>query len=149
MLSAHLRALLVATVERVVASLSTFFYTTTTETALRIGLKESTFMSSEIVLQTPPSFDAFPYQPPYPIQVDLMRHLFDAIEEKKVALVESPTGTVCALNSCRSCLSKTIVTTIGEDVEPLDERNHLALSRQEQNEESAARRRPTIPRCGR
>ncbi|KAM6494135.1 Helicase C-terminal domain containing protein [Amanita muscaria] len=44
-------------------------------------------------LPTPDSFPAFPYDPPYQIQVDLMRHLYTAIEEKKVTIVESPTGT--------------------------------------------------------
>jgi chromosome transmission fidelity protein 1 len=43
---------------------------------------------------TPPDvFAAFPYSSPYPIQVDLMRHLYSAIEHKKVSIVESPTGT--------------------------------------------------------
>ncbi|KAJ7164685.1 helicase C-terminal domain-containing protein [Mycena crocata] len=52
-------------------------------------------MSEEISLNlpTPLEFPAFPYSPPYPIQVDLMRHLYTSIEEKKVAIVESPTGT--------------------------------------------------------
>ncbi|KAJ7075861.1 helicase C-terminal domain-containing protein [Mycena belliarum] len=44
-------------------------------------------------LPTPSEFPAFPYAPPYPIQVDLMRHLYESIEQKKVAIVESPTGT--------------------------------------------------------
>ncbi|KAJ7134385.1 helicase C-terminal domain-containing protein [Mycena epipterygia] len=44
-------------------------------------------------LPTPSEFPAFPYSPPYPIQVDLMRHLYASIEQKKVAIVESPTGT--------------------------------------------------------
>ncbi|KAF5362893.1 hypothetical protein D9758_007152 [Tetrapyrgos nigripes] len=44
-------------------------------------------------LATPDSFPAFPYNPPYPIQVDLMRHLYTAIEHRKVTIVESPTGT--------------------------------------------------------
>ncbi|KAJ7366620.1 helicase C-terminal domain-containing protein [Mycena albidolilacea] len=44
-------------------------------------------------LPTPTQFPAFPYSPPYPIQVDLMRHLYTSIEQKKVTIVESPTGT--------------------------------------------------------
>ncbi|KAJ7855956.1 helicase C-terminal domain-containing protein [Mycena olivaceomarginata] len=44
-------------------------------------------------LPTPTEFPAFPYSPPYPIQVDLMRHLYTSIEQKKVTIVESPTGT--------------------------------------------------------
>jgi chromosome transmission fidelity protein 1 len=45
-------------------------------------------------LPTPDTFPAFPYNPPYPIQVELMRHLYQSIEQKKVSIVESPTGTV-------------------------------------------------------
>ncbi|ESK95799.1 chl1 helicase [Moniliophthora roreri MCA 2997] len=44
-------------------------------------------------LPTPEKFPAFPYSPPYPIQVELMRHLYAAIERRQVAIVESPTGT--------------------------------------------------------
>lgn len=53
-------------------------------------------VSEEISLSlpTPTEFPAFPYSPPYPIQVDLMRHLYTSIEQKKVTIVESPTGTV-------------------------------------------------------
>lgn len=47
-----------------------------------------------LTLPTPSEFHAFPYSPPYSIQVDLMRHLYTAIEDRKVAIVESPTGTV-------------------------------------------------------
>jgi len=45
-------------------------------------------------LQTPETFPKFPYDVPYDIQVSLMRHLFTAVEERKVTIVESPTGTV-------------------------------------------------------
>ncbi|KAH8825111.1 helicase C-terminal domain-containing protein [Flagelloscypha sp. PMI_526] len=50
-------------------------------------------MSAQITLPTPSSFPAFPYSPPYEIQVELMRHLYETIEESKVTIVESPTGT--------------------------------------------------------
>lgn len=45
-------------------------------------------------LPTPSSFPAFPFNPPYEIQVELMRHLYSSIEDKKVTIIESPTGTV-------------------------------------------------------
>jgi hypothetical protein len=45
-------------------------------------------------LDVPPSFDAFPYAKPYGIQDELMRHLYSAIENRRVTIVESPTGTV-------------------------------------------------------
>ncbi|KAK2459645.1 hypothetical protein APHAL10511_008290 [Amanita phalloides] len=44
-------------------------------------------------LPTPSHFPAFPYDPPYSIQIDLMRHLYTSIEQRKVTIVESPTGT--------------------------------------------------------
>lgn len=45
-------------------------------------------------LPTPDEFPIFPYSSPYDIQQDLMKHLFTAIEAKKLAIIESPTGTV-------------------------------------------------------
>ncbi|TFK40687.1 helicase C-terminal domain-containing protein [Crucibulum laeve] len=48
-------------------------------------------MSLELL--TPSEFPAFPYDPPYAIQVDLMRHLYASIEQKAVTIIESPTGT--------------------------------------------------------
>ncbi|TFK70379.1 DNA repair helicase [Pluteus cervinus] len=44
-------------------------------------------------LPTPDEFPAFPYNPPYDIQVELMRHVYKAIEGKEITIVESPTGT--------------------------------------------------------
>ncbi len=38
----------------------------------------------DLQLPTPESFPAFPYNPPYEIQTDLMRHLYESIEQKKV-----------------------------------------------------------------
>ena len=52
----------------------------------------------DLELRTPEDFPAFPYQPPYSIQVDLMRHLYTSLEKKAVTIVESPTGTVSTLN---------------------------------------------------
>ncbi|KAI0753454.1 DNA repair helicase [Daedaleopsis nitida] len=43
-------------------------------------------------LSPPYEFSAFPFKP-YDIQSDLMRHVFSAIENSKVAIMESPTGT--------------------------------------------------------
>ncbi|KAJ3917495.1 helicase C-terminal domain-containing protein [Lentinula edodes] len=51
-------------------------------------------MSSDtLILPTPEIFSAFPYTPPYNIQAQLMRHLYEAIENRKVTVIESPTGT--------------------------------------------------------
>ncbi|KAJ7600649.1 helicase C-terminal domain-containing protein [Mycena floridula] len=44
-------------------------------------------------LPTPEEFPAFPFNPPYGIQTELMRHLYSSIEKKHVTIVESPTGT--------------------------------------------------------
>ena len=49
---------------------------------------------SSLSLPTPNSFPAFPFNPPYSIQVELMRHLYSAIEHRQVSIAESPTGTV-------------------------------------------------------
>ncbi|KAG6832015.1 hypothetical protein H0H92_006051 [Tricholoma furcatifolium] len=40
-------------------------------------------MSVDIELPTPTEFPAFPYNPPYEIQVALMRHLYASIEQRK------------------------------------------------------------------
>ncbi|KAJ3711787.1 helicase C-terminal domain-containing protein [Lentinula raphanica] len=49
--------------------------------------------SDTLILPTPDTFPAFPYALPYTIQTELMRHLYEAIEHKKVTVIESPTGT--------------------------------------------------------
>ncbi|KAI0783751.1 helicase C-terminal domain-containing protein [Abortiporus biennis] len=46
----------------------------------------------QLKLPTPDSFPAFPFLP-YEIQSNLMRHLYESLEESKVTIVESPTGT--------------------------------------------------------
>jgi chromosome transmission fidelity protein 1 len=46
-------------------------------------------------MEPPENFD-FPFQP-YPIQHDFMRCLYDVIENKKLGIFESPTGTVSKL----------------------------------------------------
>ncbi|KAF8073637.1 helicase C-terminal domain-containing protein [Lyophyllum atratum] len=50
-------------------------------------------MSLNLDLPTPTKFPEFPYNPPYEIQVELMRHLYASIEQRNVTIVESPTGT--------------------------------------------------------
>ena len=47
----------------------------------------------EIPLPTPEVFP-FPYPTPYQIQVDLMRTVFEAIEQKKIAIVR-PLPLMC------------------------------------------------------
>ncbi|KAF9046470.1 helicase C-terminal domain-containing protein [Panaeolus papilionaceus] len=59
----------------------------------------------DLQLPTPESFPAFPYDPPYTIQTELMRHIYEAIEGKKVAIVESPTGTGKTLTLLCSALT--------------------------------------------
>jgi len=51
-------------------------------------------MDSGLSLSTPDAFPIFPYDKPYDIQLSLMQHLYRAIEDKAIAVVESPTGTV-------------------------------------------------------
>ncbi|KAI5995214.1 DNA repair helicase [Pisolithus albus] len=58
-----------------------------------------------LTLPTPDRFPAFPYDPPYSIQVDLMKHLYSSIEHKRVTIVESPTGTGKTLSLLCASLS--------------------------------------------
>jgi chromosome transmission fidelity protein 1 len=51
-------------------------------------------MDFSLSLSTPDSFPIFPYDAPYDIQLNLMQHLYRAIEDRVIAVVESPTGTV-------------------------------------------------------
>lgn len=51
-------------------------------------------MDFGLSLSTPDSFPIFPYDNPYDIQLNLMQHLYRAIEDRAIAVVESPTGTV-------------------------------------------------------
>jgi len=50
-------------------------------------------LDDSLRLETPNEFASFPYTP-YPIQLELMKALYSAIEGRKVAIMESPTGTV-------------------------------------------------------
>ncbi|KAG2145902.1 DNA repair helicase [Suillus clintonianus] len=61
--------------------------------------------NDDLVLPTPSSFPAFPYDPPYSIQIDLMRHVYTSIEKRQVTIVESPTGTGKTLSLLCSSLS--------------------------------------------
>ncbi|KAG0052493.1 DEAD H (Asp-Glu-Ala-Asp His) box helicase 11 [Gryganskiella cystojenkinii] len=44
-------------------------------------------------LAVPDTFPAFPYPTPYSIQTDFMRQLFQCIDQRKIGIFESPTGT--------------------------------------------------------
>ncbi|KAF8558368.1 DNA repair helicase [Imleria badia] len=59
----------------------------------------------DLVLPTPERFSAFPYDPPYSIQTDLMKHVYSSIEQRHVTIVESPTGTGKTLSLLCSSLS--------------------------------------------
>lgn len=65
-------------------------------------------------LPTPDKFPAFPYDPPYGIQVDLMRHLYASIEQRKVTIVESPTGTV---SPCAPAETRYSARSLGKNIE--------------------------------
>ncbi|KAF8272016.1 DNA repair helicase [Lactarius quietus] len=58
-----------------------------------------------LILPTPDSFPTFPFDTPYSIQVDLMRHLYSAIECGQIAVAESPTGTGKTLSLLSATLS--------------------------------------------
>ncbi|KAI0710304.1 DNA repair helicase [Cerioporus squamosus] len=55
-------------------------------------------------LPTPADFPAFPFTP-YGIQLDLMRQIYSSIEDRKVAIMESPTGTGKTLSLLCSSLT--------------------------------------------
>ncbi|KAI9509200.1 DNA repair helicase [Russula earlei] len=60
---------------------------------------------SSLTLPTPDSFPVFPFDPPYSIQVELMRHIYSAIEHRQVSIAESPTGTGKTLSLLSSTLT--------------------------------------------
>ena len=78
------------------------FYITCFVRAASVWLVLWARMDSSLSLSTPDAFPIFPYDAPYDIQLNLMRHLYKAIEDKAVAVVESPTGTV----NCQSAFQR-------------------------------------------
>ncbi|KAL5482596.1 CHL1 [Sanghuangporus weigelae] len=58
-----------------------------------------------VKLSVPEQFRAFPFEQPYPIQKDFMRHVYSAIENRKLAIAESPTGTGKTLSLLTSSLT--------------------------------------------
>lgn len=64
--------------------------------------------SDGLSLSTPDSFPIFPYEEPYNIQLSLMQHLYRAIEDRSIAVVESPTGTVNCLKAYQNFPTLTI-----------------------------------------
>lgn len=50
-------------------------------------------LDMSLKLTTPESFPGFPFLP-YDIQLTLMQHLYENIENRRVTVIESPTGTV-------------------------------------------------------
>lgn len=69
---------------------------------------------SDLRLATPKDFPAFPFKP-YGIQLELMSHVYSCIENGKVAITESPTGTVGL--SLVSCTLSRLIQSFGDDRE--------------------------------
>jgi hypothetical protein len=69
----------------------------------------------------------FPFTP-YPIQVEFMRSLYDALQNKRIGIFESPTGTVRFRNiyvHYREVTALSVVTPINVCNEP-DNEHHTA-----------------------
>lgn len=49
------------------------------------GSKDET-VTQALALETPLRYPAFPYEAPYDIQVDLMKHLYSSIESGSIAM---------------------------------------------------------------
>lgn len=75
----------------------------------------ATMSHDDLVLPTPEQFSAFPYDPPYSIQTDLMKHVYSSIEQRHVTIVESPTGTV--RTECDGSLSDSLTLPTGKNSE--------------------------------
>ncbi|KAF9203423.1 ATP-dependent DNA helicase chl1 [Haplosporangium sp. Z 27] len=60
---------------------------------LEDNLEPKELREIEAPLTTPTSFPAFPYGTPYTIQTEFMQQLFECIDQRKVGIFESPTGT--------------------------------------------------------
>lgn len=58
---------------------------------------------TDLPLPAPASF-SFPYATVYPIQTELMHLVYQALEHSKIAIVQSPTGTVSLWPSKRVIL---------------------------------------------
>ena len=68
-------------------------------------------MNSDTCNNTLSSPDEFPFPfPPYDIQEKFMRNLYSALEESKLAIFESPTGTVSILAVCNDF--QTLIATV-------------------------------------
>lgn len=50
-------------------------------------MADSLAPTDQLRLTTPASFAAFPFDKPYDIQIDLMRHLYDVIESRSLAML--------------------------------------------------------------
>ena len=61
-----------------------------------VVLDKKTAEQNNTILLSPTDITAykFPFQP-YDIQYEFMKNLYQVIEEGKVGIFESPTGTVC------------------------------------------------------
>ena len=90
----------------------------------------TTSTAMNLTLTPPEVFSAFPYNP-YPMQTDLMRHLYKSIEHKKVSIVESPTGTVSHFSvSDTSVALIDVHTSAGQDSESPMCMSYLAVRRE-------------------
>ena len=56
-------------------------------------------MDPSVIVEGEPSFSSFPHKP-YSIQLDFMRSLYTALDNRCIGLFESPTGTSRVFYRC-------------------------------------------------
>jgi chromosome transmission fidelity protein 1 len=79
-------------------------------------------------LATPTSFPAFPYPTPYAIQTQFMQQLFECVDQRRVGIFESPTGTGKSLSMICGAVSWLMEYNRVEQERALEDQSVIELS---------------------